>query len=84
MTRFNFQKSEKCAFLTFCKGYIYIVRSKIVKTAVFVDEVEIDKIRNTAESLSFMDSRNRFGFIVWKKQLNKPFCSRKMTRLAIF
>ena len=63
---------------------LHIVRSKIVKTAVCVDEIEIDKIRNTAESLSFMDSRNRFGFVLWKKQLNKLFCRRKMTRLAIF
>ena len=63
---------------------LYIVLGQIVKTAVFVDEIEIDKIRNTSESLSFMDSRNCFGFIVWKKQLNKPFCSSKMTRLAIF
>ena len=48
--------------------------------ADFVDEIEIDKIRNTAEIFPFMakffffmDSRNCFGVTVWKKQLKRTF-----------
>ena len=46
--------------------------------ADFVDGTEVDKIRNTAKIFSFMakfvfnwvmDSRNRYRFIVWKKQI---------------
>jgi len=47
-----------------------------------MDEIEIDKIRSTAgifpfmaEVVFFIDSRNRFGLIVWKKQLKKTFFS---------
>ena len=49
--------------------------------AYFVDEIEIDKIRNTAEVFPFMAKfvfffvkfRNRFGLILLKKKAKKPF-----------
>ena len=46
-------------------------KANLSKMADFVDEIEIDKIRNTAEIFPFMakfvffmDSRNWFGFTV--------------------
>ena len=47
--------------------------------ADLVDEIEIGKIRNKQKSflswpsLSFMDPKNCFGLIGWKKQLKKTF-----------
>jgi len=47
--------------------------------ADLVDEIEIDKIRDTAKIFPFMAKfvfygcRNRFGLIIWKKQLKHFF-----------
>ena len=54
--------------------------AKLPKMADFVDATEVDKIRNAAEIFScmakivfnwVMDSRYRYRFIVWKKQIKK-------------
>ena len=50
----DFQKCEKWQFLDVLQR-LYIVRqTKVSKMADFVDEIEIDKIWNTAEIFPFM------------------------------
>ena len=59
------------------------IKAKLSKMADFVDEIEIDKIRNTSEIFPFMakfvcffmDSTNSFGLIAWKKPLQRSFLS---------
>ena len=58
----------------FSEAWKIAIFKHFAKIADLVDEMEIDKNRIMEEifplwpSLFFMDSRNRFGFIVWKKQ----------------